>query len=59
LSALFGKTRTVITDTSTDTELIDQANQLYEKVLSSMQDGNWSGIGKNLDELGLILERLK
>jgi uncharacterized protein len=42
----------------TDKELIIKANKAYEEILESMRKTDWNSIGKNLDELGLILNQL-
>ncbi len=65
LEALFGKAPVKTTGTSigvsnkTQSELIDQANTLYEQVQQSIRNGDWAGIGENLDNLGKTLEAMK
>jgi len=61
LEALFGKLKKPkpTDDTGeikTKDELVLEANTLYEKVLESMKDGDWAGIGENLEKLGEVLE---
>ncbi|MFH1510629.1 MAG: UPF0182 family protein, partial [Candidatus Woesearchaeota archaeon] len=61
LAALFGKPKAAAptTEVRSTEELVVEANLLYEAILGSMQGGNWSGIGNNLDRLGNVLESLK
>ncbi|MFH1439273.1 MAG: UPF0182 family protein [Candidatus Woesearchaeota archaeon] len=42
-----------------DAELIRQAQQYYDLIDESMKQGDWSGIGDNLDKLGSVLDSLK
>ena len=73
LEALFGKSKRVIkkddsiqsnkkmdSDLSsepTDT-LVGQAQAYYDLIEESMKEGDWNGIGDNLDKLGNVLEGL-
>jgi uncharacterized membrane protein (UPF0182 family) len=41
------------------TELINEANTYYAKILDSMKTGDWAGIGTNIDNLGKVLDALK
>ncbi len=42
----------------TSSALIDDANTLYQQVLESMRNGDWAGIGDNLDKLGQVLTEI-
>lgn len=64
LESLFGKS-TAPTETADEEkpdesagELANQAQDYYENILKAMEDGDWAGIGENLDKLGLIIEEL-
>ncbi|MFW6014081.1 MAG: UPF0182 family protein [Candidatus Nanoarchaeia archaeon] len=39
-------------------ELIEEAQKYHGNILTSMEQKNWTGIGKNIDELGSTLEKL-
>lgn len=60
LRALFGKSRTKRpTDKiSTFEELVVDAKDYYNQIQDSMKEGNWAGIGDNLEKLGEVLEDL-
>jgi len=57
LAALYGRASTNESN-RTNTQLVQDANDSYQRVLDSMAQGNWAGIGDNLQELGDILQRL-
>jgi len=64
LEALFGKskipkkeTETISKDKSQE-ELIIEAQNYYNLIENSMKQGDWQGIGDNLDKLGIVLEDL-
>jgi uncharacterized protein len=62
LEALFGKYRTVKKTNEIEqspTDLIKEAQNYYNLIENSMKQGDWSGIGDNLDRLGEILGTLK
>ena len=39
-------------------DLAARANDYYGKVIESMQQGDWTGIGDNLELLGSVLEQM-
>jgi len=62
LEALFGKSKSIPKtpdklDKSQE-ELIIEAQNYYNLIEDSMKQGDWQGIGSNLDKLGIILEDL-
>jgi uncharacterized membrane protein (UPF0182 family) len=63
LEALFGKSKIIRKETTqktkkSATELIQEAQNYYDLIQNSMKQGDWTGIGDNLDNLGNILENL-
>ena len=50
-----GPTTTLGSDAQT---LIEQANQLYEAAIEAQQRGDWAEYGRQLEELGRVLEAL-
>ena len=63
LEALFGKSRIVKKETTKETnksaaELIKEAQNYYDLIQNSMKQGDWSGIGDSLDNLGNVLNDL-
>lgn len=58
LDSLLGIRRQPAETNTTGDNLPEQANQYYEKILESMQNQDWSGIGDNLDKLGEIIEAM-
>ena len=63
LEALFGKSskKEVIVEETEEVEgedLIVRAQAYYELIEDSMKEGDWAGIGENLDKLGDVLERI-
>jgi len=69
LEKLFGKapiveepgkeTEGIIQGTIDISELADNALIYYESIEASMRDGDWSGIGSNLDKLKEVVEEIK
>jgi len=39
--------------------LIEQANQLYQAALEAQQRGDWAEYGRQIEELGTVLEALE
>ena len=63
LEALFGKTKVVKEETITGIEkssddLIKEAQNYYSLIENSMKEGDWTGIGDSLDNLGEVLKDL-
>ena len=63
LEALFGKSakKKVVVEEDEEVEgedLIARAQAYYELIEDSMKEGDWAGIGENLDKLGDVLERI-
>ncbi|HII72789.1 TPA: COG1615 family transporter, partial [Candidatus Woesearchaeota archaeon] len=52
-------TETVKAGIEFDKDLVAQAIQYHRDIGESMKQGDWAGIGKNYDNLGLVLERLQ
>jgi len=59
LEALFGRTVVIEEEDKSFGELVEQAQTYFELVQESMQDGNWAGIGTNLDLLGKTIDSLE
>jgi len=67
LEVLFGKSKRVIEESvegeigeeKTSSDLIEEAQSYYDLIQESMKEGDWSGIGYNLDMLGDVLESLR
>ena len=65
LNTLFGKAKPKIDTTDetgvdkTNEDMIAEAQEYYSMIEESMQDGDWTGIGENLDRLGEILSDLE
>lgn len=68
LKKLFGKTKTRLTEDKdgeigistfmTSDELIEEAGDYYDAILSAMESGDWTSFGDNFDALGIVLEEL-
>ncbi len=60
LEALFGKSKQVVVEKEerSATNLIEEAQTYYDLIEDSMEQGDWAGIGDNLDKLGSVLESL-
>jgi uncharacterized membrane protein (UPF0182 family) len=60
LNVLFGEFKQVSVDyeSKPTNKLIDEAQSYYSLIEDSMKQGDWSGIGENLDKLGGILYNL-
>ena len=62
LEALFGKSveKEVVVEEEegSEVDLIAKAQDYYELVEASMKEGDWAGIGDNLDKLGDVLGRI-
>jgi len=61
LEALFGKSvgkKVVAEEEESGDDLITRAQAYYELIEDSMKEGDWAGIGENLDKLGDVLERI-
>ena len=61
LETLFGKSKTIKRKTTKEksaAELIQEAQNYYDLIQNSMKQGDWTGIGDNLDNLGNVLENL-
>jgi len=59
LEVLFGKAVVKEDEVPIGTNLAEEANKYYEKVLKAMEEQDWSGMGENFDKLGNVLDRLK
>jgi len=69
LEVLFGKSKRVVEkkaelieegvlEDKTTSELIEEAQNYYDLIENSMKEGDWSGIGNNLDKLGNVLGKI-
>ncbi|MBT5021722.1 UPF0182 family protein [Candidatus Woesearchaeota archaeon] len=67
LESLFGKSKTPkpieyndegIEILQTDADLINEANQYYTDLLTSMTNNDWVSFGENFDNLGKVLDEL-
>ena len=47
-----------MSDTDSLTDLIMQANELYQKAIQSQKAGNWADYGYEISQLQTILERM-
>ncbi|RME30704.1 UPF0182 family protein, partial [Candidatus Woesearchaeota archaeon] len=56
LDALFGKSSTPVVAGSS---LVEQASTYYDAIQAAMRNGDWAGIGENLEKLGEVLENMK
>tara|TARA_Y100000034_G_C6886507_1_gene407109 strand:- start:1623 stop:2312 length:690 start_codon:yes stop_codon:yes gene_type:complete len=58
IDALFGKAKNIdVTPVKTNVT-IEQAQNYYDLIQDSIKQGNWQGIGENLDNLGRVLGKL-
>ena len=69
LEVLFGKSKRVVVEEKgeliegvmedkTTSQLIEDAQSYYDLIENSMKEGDWSGIGNNLDKLGDVLGKM-
>ena len=58
LEALFGKSKQVVVEKEKRLATVEEAQIYYDLIEDSMKQGDWVGIGDNLDKLGSVLKDL-
>jgi len=59
LEVLFGTSKQVVVEKEEISATVEEAQTYYDLIEDAMQQGDWTGIGDNLDKLGSVLEALR